>query len=682
MVGETDLVGMIPGVGPVAAKALEGLGIRTIGELLRWYPREYLDGSNPLPVRSLPPDRLVAVRVTVQSVTSRPTRQRGVHMVDALCSDESGELHARWFNQSYLKQKLVPGSTWILMGVAQKFGPQLAMASPLLESEPKILAIYGQTKGVTSKMLRGYVEWVLTNVQLDSSAMPADFVLQEGLMGREEAVRIVHAPHFMGEVAEARRYLAYEEAFAFFARLSLGKREASTEPGVMVPFDVAFLQQLTGLLPFELTAGQKRAVWDVVQEMGTGRPMTRLLNGDVGSGKTVVAAFSSAVVAKAGYQSVILVPTEILAVQHRQSIARLLEPLGIQVALWTSAKKEDSSRADVVVGTHAVLQQDFSLPRLGLVVIDEQHRFGVRQRQLLRATASGAVPHLLSMTATPIPRTLALALYGDLTVSVLPEKPKDRLPIFTRIVSADRREEMHQRILGEIQAGHQVFVICPLIQEKAKESADPESVSPFAELGGAERDAVSQKTVTAEADRLRLEHPEYGVIEVLHGKMKPDLKKEVMERMAAGKINVLVSTSVVEVGVDVPNATVMVIEGAERFGLAQLHQFRGRVGRSAMQSYCFLCPQLRSPDIFRRLQVLVDEQSGFAVAEQDLALRGPGEFSGAAQAGLPDFRMASLTDLGFLTRIHVAVRELSDRNPDLLLPFAEAGYSGGSLSLE
>lgn len=679
---EQDKVGLIPGVGPVAVAALANLGIISIADLLRWYPREYLDGSNPLPIRSVPLDRLAAIKVQIESVTLRPTKQRGLSMLEAVCTDESGKLHVRWFNQPYLKQKLLPGTQWVLMGTVQRFGPQLSMMSPILEFEPRILAIYGQTKGVTSKMLRGWLQWVITHVALEATLLPSWFMQEEQLIDRQNALQAIHTPLAIEQVEPARHYFAFEEAFAFFARMALAKQETVSEKGVNIQFDVHFLQDMVAKLSFELTAGQKRAIWDCVQEMHTGKPMTRLLNGDVGSGKTMVAAFASAVVAKSGYQSVLLVPTEILAQQHRLSIAEFLEPLGITVAVWTAAHKE-STEADLVIGTHAVLQQDFSMPRLGLVIIDEQHRFGVRQRQLLRAGTTGAIPHLLSMTATPIPRTLALALYGDLTVSLLPDKPKDRLPISTEVIVAGNREHMHNRIVAELQSGHQVFVICPLIESaKPRKNEEAEEQTLFTVLSQEELATAGQKTVLAEAAQLHIEHPEYGRIEVLHGKMKPALKQQIMEQMAAGEINVLVATSVVEVGVNIPNATVMVIEGAERFGLAQLHQFRGRVGRSSAQSYCFLCPQLRSLGIMQRLAVLEKEQSGFAVAEQDLALRGPGELSGSVQAGLPDFKMASLTDIDFLRRVHTAVLRQMQEDPGFMQKFSDTSYSTSSVGLE
>ncbi|MCC2631438.1 MAG: recG [Patescibacteria group bacterium] len=679
MYSQSDPVGVINGVGDVARANLEKLGIRTINDLLQWYPRDYLDASNPTPVAKVPFGRLVAVQVTVQSVESRRTKNRNLQMLEAVCGDESGALKVRWFNQSFLKQKLKPGSVWIFIGSVNRFQGESIMMGPIIEERPRILSIYAQTKGLTSRMLRGYLDWVLKNVDLKEGAIPEEITLKEELLAHDKALLGIHQPENLEEREVAFKQLAFEEAFWFFVRMALSRREVVEEKGIPIQADAELLKELVGSLPFELTPGQKRSVWDMVQEMGSGHPMTRLLNGDVGSGKTVVAALLAAVVAKSGYRTALLVPTEILAKQHYESVKKLLENHGVGVSMWTAAQKDALEGSNVIIGTHALLHKKEPIPDLGLVIIDEQHRFGVKQRHLLRQNQEQS-PHMLSMTATPIPRTLALALYSDLAVSILPDKPKNRLPVLTRIVHSEQRAAMYQKIEEELTAGHQVFVLCPLIEEaeKKEEVEGAQFTIPTEE----EQQVKEKKTVLAEVERLRKEFPHFGTIEAVHGKMKADEKRKVMERMSAGEIQVLVSTSVIEVGVDVPNATIMVIEGAERFGLAQLHQLRGRVGRGSSQSYCFLCPSVRSQNAMERLQVLVESDSGFELAEADLALRGPGEMIGSVQSGLPDFRMASLTDVAFLQRIKAIVDEYSKAHPEFLQQYAKIAYSNELTGLE
>jgi ATP-dependent DNA helicase RecG len=674
-IDERDQIAMIPKIGPAVSSSLEKLGIRSVGDLLRWYPREYLDGSHPYALHDVPYGRLVAIEVEVDKVTVRPTKSRGLSMLEAVCFDDTGSILVRWFNQPFLKTKLQPGTKWTLLGTVERFNKDVTMLSPIIEIVPRILAIYGQTQGVTSKMLRGYVDSALRNTEISPDSIPESVRQAEGLITRKEALKAIHQPATLDEKEVAHRYLAFEEAFTFFVRIMKGAQQAGSESAPRVSYDVSFLQEMVAHLPFELTAGQKRVIWDGLKDMSTGRPMTRLLNGDVGSGKTVVAAMLAATVAKVGLQSVILVPTDILAKQHHASISAMLAKYEITVMSWTASLKEGLENADIIIGTHAVLQEGFALPRLGLVIIDEQHRFGVKQRQFLRL-AHGGVPHVLSMTATPIPRTLALALYGDLQVSLLKEKPKDRLPIITELAMPGKTARMEARIVEELALKKQILVICPLIEETKNPNEDRAYTGVQLELlSPDELAAKQQKTVVKEAERLRREHPEYGAIEIMHGKLKAEQKREIMAQMAAGEINVLVATSVIEVGVDLPNATVIVIEGAERFGLAQLHQFRGRVGRGKDQSYCFLAPSIPSPAVLQRLRVLVEEQSGFAVAEHDLQLRGPGELAGSIQSGLPDFRMASLTDIDFLSRIKALVEAEVEKDPDFLASYSDEGYS-------
>ena len=649
---ESDSVRLIPKVGPVVQTSLLKLGLDTLHNVLEWYPRHYLDASHPTPLDSLPIGQLVTIKGTIQN--SKQIRLRGKisSIVEATIGDDTAELRLRWFNQPFMLQKLVVGSEWLCIGQVSIGKGSQAMINPLLEVEARILPVYAQTAGVTSKSLREYTRWSLEHVTLDSAyELPEEIRVSEQLLSRVEALRCLHRPETMQDVEIGRQTAGFAEAFWFFVRSSASRSMTSTERATPIPIDPEYLHQLTELLPFSLTDGQKRSLWEIVQDMAKNQPMTRLLNGEVGSGKTAVAGIAAAAVAKAGYRTVLLAPTAILALQHTESLAKLLGPMGITVGCWTAKRKDNLEQANLIIGTHALLQEGVVLPKIGLVIIDEQHRFGVRQRQLLRERGVGEVPHLLSMTATPIPRSLALALFSDLKMSVIPQKPADRLPVETRVVHQPQRVVMHERILVELAQGHQAFVICPLIEEGEIDSSSS---------------LQEGKKVTQEVERLRRENPEYGAIGMLHGRMKEAEKRAVMEQMAAGEIQVLVATSVVEVGIDIPTATVMVIEGAERFGLSQLHQFRGRVGRSDLPSYCFLCPSIRSPGIERRLNVLVDHQSGFEIAEQDLAERGPGDLGGLVQSGLPEFKTISLGDFSYLRHVKEIVANYLIEHPEFL----------------
>lgn len=654
-----DPVRILEGVGPKVAENLQRMGIETISHLLQWYPRRYIDGSQPVPVASAATGIEQAFRLTVQEVKEGFTRNRGVKTLSVRCEDESGSILVQWYNQPYLKQKLVPGSVWIMIGTVTYFRDGRTLLAPRLEQRPVIIPIYPQSGSVNSRLLHTLIKQALPETMLHDP-LPEEVRLTQGLLGLKEALTALHTPTESREIEPAQDTVAFQEVWNFFMQLEQSQSHIQAEEGIVIPADTDFIHKITETLPFTLTDGQKRAIWESAQGMASGTVMTRLLNGDVGSGKTVVAGILACLVAKAKYRTAFLAPTEILAEQHYATLQQLLQRSGLKIGLWTASHQEkDVAEADLIVGTHALLYEKISLSPLGLVVVDEQHRFGVEQRTKLRENQQ-RIPHFLSMTATPIPRTLALTLFANLEVSQLPERPAGRLPIKTFIIDNDPyRNRMNQRMAEEIAAGRQVFVVCPAIKVKEQKEEEAGELMLFEE-GSFQQ---GKRAVEEEIARLKKLFPTFR-IETVHGKLKPAQKAEVMARMNAGEIDILVATSVVEVGVDIPNATVLVIEGAESFGLAQLHQLRGRVGRGSHQSYCFLCPHKMSQKIRERLQVIADSNDGFVIAEADLAQRGPGDVQGLSQSGLPDFRMASLTDLLFLQRVRDVVRSYLGNHPD------------------
>jgi ATP-dependent DNA helicase RecG len=644
------------------------MGIRTIFDLLNWFPRRYIDATNPLPLNLVPFGLPGAVRITVDKVTAKRTK-KNLSFVDVECSDDSDiPLTLRFFNQPYIQQKLVVGSDWTCVGTIERFHGTNVMSSPVVLDTPQVIPVYLQTKGITSWMLQRFIRQVLGETVLEDPP-PEDLRTQEDLPEYAELLRLIHTPNSLAESEMERKAMAFIEVFAFFMQVEQSKSLQAKQKGTVISTPVEWLKKVVESLPFELTAGQKRVVWDALQEMQTGSLMTRLVNGDVGSGKTVIAALLAACVAENGKKTIVLAPTDILAQQHARTFSELLKTAGCRVALWTAATKEKADEADIIIGTHAVLQDSFAVQDVGLVVIDEQHRFGVRQRAILRDKAKHP-PHVLAMTATPIPRTLALVLFADLQVSFLREKPRNRLSVITQIIPPVQRGHMEKRIAEEVAAGRQVFVLCPLISTdevfEEGQAIDPKEI----------------KAVLKEAERLQKDHPEFGRVAALHGKMKAKERDALMTELKAGHINVLVATSVIEVGVDLPNATVMVVENAERFGLAQLHQLRGRVGRDIHQAYCFLCPTISGGPAVERLRALVEYDSGFEIAERDLELRGPGDVTGIIQSGLPDFKLARLTDLAFLQRVKEITQTYVARHPNFVEQWQETQLSGIVAGLE
>ena len=640
----------LKGVGPRRAADLEHAGLRTVEDLLYRFPLRYEDRSRLQPIASLKPGQAASIVGRVLSCGLRTTRRPGFKIFEALVSDESGPLRVTWLNQPYLRDVFVAGQHVVFYGVVEmRASAGLQLMNPqyeILDDEDgetvhtgRVVPVYERAGTVTPKMQRKLVHEALQRLPDElPEHLPEDLRVRLGLPSRRAALLAAHFPPADVSVDDlnrfetpAQRRLIFEEAFLFQTGVLARRRVASAErKPVPVRVDDRIRESARQVLPFRLTAGQREALKEIVDDQQRPEPMNRLLQGDVGSGKTIVALLAALVAMENDLQVAFMAPTEILAEQHFLSISRLLQASRFRTALLTgatgsAARREQLAEVEagtihLVVGTHALVQGDVRFHQLGLVVIDEQHRFGVLQRAVLRG--KGLKPDVLVMTATPIPRTLALTLYGDLDVSVIRGAPPGRLPIQTAAKPESRREDIYARVRTELDAGRQAYVIYPLVEES---------------------DKVDVKAATEGADHLAQEVFQAYRVGLLHGRMKADGKDRVMKAFAAGELDVLVSTTVIEVGIDVPNASVMIVEHAERFGLSQLHQLRGRVGRGPHQSYCFLLYQSPMSDEARaRLRAMTDTSDGFEISERDLALRGPGDFFGTRQAGMPTFRLIDL----------------------------------------
>jgi ATP-dependent DNA helicase RecG len=629
----------LPGVGPALTKRLAKLGLVRVGDLLSHRPRRYEEPAPRRRIADLFGEEEALIEGEVLKTSSRHGRGR-LRILTAQIADGSGQISATWFNQPWLQEKLTPGTHVRLRGTTNRYGFQVRSfdlngGSATADFAP----VYPASEEISAAKVRELVAEALAYVRDDPDFLPTSVKVERELPLKADALVALHAPRALGEAEEGRQRLAFDELLVL--QLALARQNAEREEAVAaaLPEPGELVERYRAALPFTLTGHQEAAIAELDADLGRTTPMQRLLQGDVGSGKTVVALYALLRAVEAGRQGALMAPTETLAEQHFLTIEGICAQLGVSCALVTgSTKSPDATLADVVVGTHALIQQGFELRDLAVAVVDEQHRFGVEQRSAL---AEGRSPHVLHMTATPIPRTLALTVYGDLAVSEIAKPPASRKPIVTAWVTDERSSEAYTRLRAHLSQGRQAYVVCPLVEESATSTA---------------------RAAEQEADQLRAGELKGFRVGCMHGRLKPAARRELMASFKARELDVLVATTVIEVGVDVPNATIMIVQEADRFGLAQLHQLRGRVGRGSEQSYCLLISRAKeelTESARDRLEALVESTDGFELAERDLEIRGGGQLLGARQSGLSDLRFARITkDIPLLEAARDAARAL------------------------
>ena len=655
----------LKGVGEKTEKLFQKIGITTAEELLRYYPRTYDIYEEPVEIASAEEDKTVSIRATI--ATGIYINQiRNLQVLTTTVTDASGRLPVAWFNAPYLRGTLKKGSVFILRGkIIRKKGrpqmehPEIFTPAAYEEIIHSMQPVYGLTKGLSNKMITKLVHQILDTRPLHGEYLPEEIRERYQLADANYAIRTIHFPKNMQELLTARKRLVFDEFLLFVLAIQLLKEKTEEAPNTFSMKPVWTTEEIIEGLPYDLTGAQKNVWHEIERDLSGHKLMSRLVQGDVGSGKTVIAFLAMVLSAENGFQSALMVPTEVLANQHYEGFLRLMEEQNIAschpvllTGSTTARQKREiyqkiaDGEVNVIIGTHALIQEKVEYKNLGLVITDEQHRFGVRQREAL--TTRGNPPHVLVMSATPIPRTLAIILYGDLDISIIDELPAKRLPIKNCVVGTSYRPKAYSFIEKQVQMGRQAYVICPMVEES---------------------EGLEAENVTDYARRLQEILPGEIKVEILHGKMKPKEKNRIMEAFASGEIQVLVSTTVVEVGVNVPNATVMMVENAERFGLAQLHQLRGRVGRGEHQSYCIFIQGNNEENTSKRLKILNESNDGFYIAGEDLKLRGPGDLFGIRQSGLMEFKIGDIyNDAGILKNASEAAGEILALDFDLILP--------------
>lgn len=655
----------LKGVGEKTEKLFQKIGITTAEELLRYYPRTYDIYEEPVEIASAEEDKTVSIRATI--ATGIYINQiRNLQVLTTTVADASGRLPVAWFNAPYLRGTLKKGSVFILRGkIIRKKGrpqmehPEIFTPAAYEEIIHSMQPVYGLTKGLSNKMITKLVHQILDTRPLHGEYLPEEIRERYQLADANYAIRTIHFPKNMQELLTARKRLVFDEFLLFVLAIQLLKEKTEEAPNTFSMKPVWTTEEIIEGLPYDLTGAQKNVWHEIERDLSGHKLMSRLVQGDVGSGKTVIAFLAMVLSAENGFQSALMVPTEVLANQHYEGFLRMMEEQNIAschpvllTGSTTARQKREiyqkiaDGEVNVIIGTHALIQERVEYKNLGLVITDEQHRFGVRQREAL--TTRGNPPHVLVMSATPIPRTLAIILYGDLDISIIDELPAKRLPIKNCVVGTSYRPKAYSFIEKQVQMGRQAYVICPMVEES---------------------EGLEAENVTDYARKLQEILPGEIKVEILHGKMKPKEKNRIMEAFASGEIQVLVSTTVVEVGVNVPNATVMMVENAERFGLAQLHQLRGRVGRGEHQSYCIFIQGNNEENTSKRLKILNESNDGFYIAGEDLKLRGPGDLFGIRQSGLMEFKIGDIyNDAGILKNASEAAGEILALDFDLILP--------------
>jgi ATP-dependent DNA helicase RecG len=656
---ESQDVETLKGVGEASAKLLYKLGIKTVSDLINNIPRKYDDYSHVIKVREIRPGT-VTLKVRIHSVKKRYSK-KGLHITEALASDDSGSVHVMWFNQPYRANSIKSDAEYYLRGEFASNYRFLVITNPVCELVSKfplhtarLVPNYKLTKGISSSKLRRFTKSAF-DVYTPKETLPRWLIKDRNLIDRKSALFTMHFPENLEALALARRRIGFDELFEMSLASALNKRDFANETAVHVPFQENIVTKFVKSLPFKLTDDQRKASWQILLDMTKGSPMNRLLEGDVGSGKTVVATIAMINVASYGLQASLMAPTELLASQHALTIENIL-PQNLKnkvVFLSGSMNKNQKAKANkaiadgsaqIIIGTHALFQSGVKFYNLGLAVIDEQHRFGVQQRKNLQGKAK-VMPHILNMTATPIPRSLMLTLFGEMDASIIAQLPKGRKKPTTKVLQPEQRKLLYESLKPSLESGQQMFVVCPQIEENTDQPGRSLSVN-------------------AIYKQLSIWYKNYKV-GLLHGKLKSEEKEAIMKDFISNKYDVLVATTVIEVGVDVPNATIMVVEGADRFGLAQLHQLRGRVGRRDIEGQCFLI-MTENGNVSKRLKVIEQENDGFKLAEYDLELRGPGAVYGTIQHGALDLRVAKITDINLIQEARSAANQFINKNENML----------------